>query len=192
VSSEEEKVIVGRRLTEGGGTRTGMAFGDAAVSGCHQRPGDAQRSSMHSSTKDRLHEAARTARLRYPGAVGELLNQELLSWMVFGHQLGSDLIMRVAAELLTDGVNTAGQPERVVPPFADALGVPDAADRRSAAASGRSTHPVARWTVPARRVQGGGIGRAPAGGDPRRPAGAPTEGRRWPSTAPTTSPPGSS
>jgi len=36
----------------------------------------------------------------YPGAVGELLSQELLSWMVFGHQLGSDLIMRVADDLL--------------------------------------------------------------------------------------------
>lgn len=61
-----------------------------------------QASLMTSSTKDCIHEAARTAKLRYPGAVGELLSQELLSWMVFGHQLGSDLIMRVAAEVLED------------------------------------------------------------------------------------------
>ena len=68
---------------------------------------DGQRPWMPSSTKDRLHEAARAATLRYPGAVGELLHQELLSWMVFGHQLGSGLIMRLAAELLTDDGNTA-------------------------------------------------------------------------------------
>ena len=37
-----------------------------------------------------------------PGAVGELLSQELLSWMVFGHQLGSNLIMRVADNLLVE------------------------------------------------------------------------------------------
>ena len=43
---------------------------------------------------------ARRATNRYPGAIGELLSQELLSWMVFGHQLGSDLIMRVADDLL--------------------------------------------------------------------------------------------
>jgi hypothetical protein len=34
--------------------------------------------------------------------VGELLSQELFSWMVFGHQLGSDLIMRVATEVLAE------------------------------------------------------------------------------------------
>ena len=41
-------------------------------------------------------------RNRYPGAIGELLSQELLSWMVFGHLLGSDLIMRVADDLLVE------------------------------------------------------------------------------------------
>jgi hypothetical protein len=60
---------------------------------------------MDQCTKERIHQAARTAGLRYPGAVGELLSQELLSWMVFGHQLGSDLIMRVAAEVLADDVD---------------------------------------------------------------------------------------
>jgi hypothetical protein len=102
----------GRQFTEGRGTPTGIAFGDTAVPGCQKWRSDARRSWMHSSTKDRLHEAARAARLRHPGAVGELLNQELLSWMVFGHQLGSDLSMRLAVELLTDGVNAAAQPER--------------------------------------------------------------------------------
>jgi hypothetical protein len=31
------------------------------------------------------------------------LSQELLSWMVFGHRLGSVLIMRVADDLLVEG-----------------------------------------------------------------------------------------
>ena len=55
---------------------------------------------MDLPTKQVLLEAGRAAKARYPGAVGELLSQELLSWMVFGHQLGSDLITRVAAEVL--------------------------------------------------------------------------------------------
>ncbi|MFC4948654.1 hypothetical protein [Pseudonocardia sp. GCM10023141] len=57
---------------------------------------------MSLETKERLRAAARLAPRRYPGAVGELLSQELLSWMVFGHQLGCDLIMRVADALLVD------------------------------------------------------------------------------------------
>lgn len=57
---------------------------------------------MDSETKEWLLAAARRAERRYPGAVGELLSQELLSWMVFGHQLGSDLIMRVADDLLLE------------------------------------------------------------------------------------------
>jgi hypothetical protein len=57
---------------------------------------------MDSETKAWLLAAARRAELRYPGAIGELLSQELLSWMVFGHQLGSNLIMRVADDLLVE------------------------------------------------------------------------------------------
>jgi hypothetical protein len=57
---------------------------------------------MDVPTKQFLLEAGRTATARYPGAVGELLSQELFSWMVFGHQLGSDLIMRVAADVLAE------------------------------------------------------------------------------------------
>ena len=57
---------------------------------------------MDSETKEWLLAAARRAELRFPGAVGELLSQELLSWMVFGHQLGSNLIMRVADDLLLE------------------------------------------------------------------------------------------
>ena len=66
------------------------------------RPGAAQVVLMDTNTKERLCAAARRATQRYPGAVGELLSQELLSWMVFGHQLGSDLIMRLADDLLVD------------------------------------------------------------------------------------------
>jgi hypothetical protein len=58
---------------------------------------------IDSTTRHFLLEAGQTARLRYPGAVGELLSQELFSWMVFGHRLGSDLIMRVATEVLAEG-----------------------------------------------------------------------------------------
>lgn len=57
---------------------------------------------MDAETKEWLFAAARRATHRYPGPVGELLSQELLSWMVFGYQLGSDLIMRVADDLLLD------------------------------------------------------------------------------------------
>lgn len=55
---------------------------------------------MDTSTKERLRHAADRAGQRYPGPVGELLRQELLSWMVFGHLLGSALIMQVADELI--------------------------------------------------------------------------------------------
>ncbi len=55
---------------------------------------------MDLDTREWLLAAAKRAKVRYPGAIGELLSQELLSWMVFGHQLGSDLIMRVADDLL--------------------------------------------------------------------------------------------
>jgi hypothetical protein len=66
-------------------------------------PGSAARVvRMDSETKEWLLAAARRAELRFPGAVGELLSQELLSWMVFGHQLGSNLIMRVADDLLLE------------------------------------------------------------------------------------------
>jgi hypothetical protein len=57
---------------------------------------------MDAETKEWLFAAARRATHRYPGPVGELLSQELLSWMVFGYQLGSDLIMRVVDDLLLD------------------------------------------------------------------------------------------
>lgn len=56
---------------------------------------------MDTTTKQRLLDAAEVARRRYPGPVGELLSQELLSWMVFGHHIGSVLILRVADHLTT-------------------------------------------------------------------------------------------
>ena len=56
---------------------------------------------MSSSCKEDLLAAARRARDLYPGAVGELLYQEIVSWLQFGYMLGSDLIFRVAEELNT-------------------------------------------------------------------------------------------
>lgn len=55
---------------------------------------------LDSATKQRLREAADRAEQAYPGAIGELLRQELLPWMVFGHHLGSHRILRVADTLL--------------------------------------------------------------------------------------------
>lgn len=63
-------------------------------------PSDEQRL-MAPSCKEELLDAAGRARRLYPGPVGELLHQELLSWLQFGHMLGSDLILRVAEELNT-------------------------------------------------------------------------------------------
>jgi hypothetical protein len=60
---------------------------------------------MDSLTKQLLLEAGQAAKVIHPGAVGELLSQELFSWMVFGHRLGSNLIMRVAAEVLAENVD---------------------------------------------------------------------------------------
>lgn len=57
-------------------------------------------SMMDSDTKHRLLAAAELAQRHYPGAVGELLHQELLSWMVCGRHLGSTLIMRVAGQII--------------------------------------------------------------------------------------------
>ena len=68
----------------------------------NSRSGLCQVVRLDSETKQWLFAASRRATQRYPGAVGELLSQELLSWMVFGHHLGSDLIMRVADDLLLE------------------------------------------------------------------------------------------
>ncbi len=55
---------------------------------------------MELPSKEVLLDAARRAQLVYPGPVGELLHQELVSWLQFGHLLGSSLIFRVADELI--------------------------------------------------------------------------------------------
>lgn len=55
---------------------------------------------MELPSKEVLLDAARRAQLLYPGPVGELLHQELVSWLQFGHLLGSSLIFRVADELI--------------------------------------------------------------------------------------------
>ena len=67
----------------------------------HRRadPASVQRP-MELPTKEVLLDAARRAQLLYPGPVGELLHQELVSWMQFGHLLGSALIVRIADELI--------------------------------------------------------------------------------------------
>lgn len=64
---------------------------------------------MDSTTKLRLRTAAAEARQRYPGPVGELISQELRSWMVFGHLLGSALILRVADDLTATGHDGVGE-----------------------------------------------------------------------------------
>ena len=54
---------------------------------------------MDLERKEELLAAAKQARQAYPGPVGELLHQELVSWIQFGHMLGSELIFRVASEI---------------------------------------------------------------------------------------------
>jgi hypothetical protein len=63
-----------------------------------QDPDDVRRP-MELPAKEALLDAAGRARLLYPGPVGELLHQELVSWLQFGHLLGSALIFRVVDEL---------------------------------------------------------------------------------------------
>jgi hypothetical protein len=55
---------------------------------------------MELPSRELLLDAARRARLLYPGPVGEMLHQELVSWLQFGHLLGSALIFKVADELI--------------------------------------------------------------------------------------------
>ncbi len=71
-------------------------------------PGSAQ--PMELSAKEVLLLASRRAQLLYPGPVGELLHQELVSWLQFGHLLGSALIFRVAEELVQAPIPT--EPDR--------------------------------------------------------------------------------
>lgn len=66
---------------------------------------------MELPTKEALLDAAKRAQLLYPGPVGELLHQELVSWLQFGHLLGSALIFRVVDEL-----NQARDPSSTSPP----------------------------------------------------------------------------
>lgn len=65
---------------------------------------------MDGPTKQRLRAAADRAVERHPGPVGELLAQELHSWMVFGHRLGATLILRVADDLLEHPVQPTDKP----------------------------------------------------------------------------------
>jgi len=78
--------------------------GDAPALRLHEtsRMSPPEPRSMELPSKEILLDAAERARLRYPGPVGELLHQELVSWLQFGHFLGSTLIFRVAEELIAD------------------------------------------------------------------------------------------
>lgn len=85
---------------------------------------------MDTAAKERLRTAADRAKEAYPGPVGDLLRQELLSWMVFGRLLGSSLIMRLADELLIDVPSGPGGPAcpggraATAEPLPDVVGVP--------------------------------------------------------------------
>jgi len=57
---------------------------------------------MDHQEKMRIRAAAYRATRLYPGAVGELISRELLTWEEFGYRLGSSqLIMRLVNEVLT-------------------------------------------------------------------------------------------
>jgi hypothetical protein len=78
-------------------------------------PVSAQRA-MELPSKEVLLDAARRAQLLYPGPVGELLHQELVSWLQFGHLLGSALIFRIADELIHTPYPAAPEePDRAAP-----------------------------------------------------------------------------
>ncbi len=62
---------------------------------------DAAPERMDHHIRMRLRMAAFRAARVYPGAVGELLSQELLTWETLGIRLGSkSMIMRVVEEIL--------------------------------------------------------------------------------------------
>jgi hypothetical protein len=61
---------------------------------------DLPRLELHERSRYRA--AADYARLRYPGAVGELIHRELRAYAEFGHRFARDaLVPRLAADILT-------------------------------------------------------------------------------------------
>jgi hypothetical protein len=83
-----------------------------------QRPDDERRRTGRPMTIDhgsrtRLRAAAFRASLVYPGPVGELIAQELLSWDEFGHRLGGTrMIMALVEHVLRTPAAGAGSPPR--------------------------------------------------------------------------------
>jgi hypothetical protein len=63
-------------------------------------------------SRTRLRAAAFRARLVYPGPVGELITQELLSWDEFGHRLGGNRMIMTLVEhvLRTPAAGPSTQP----------------------------------------------------------------------------------
>lgn len=52
--------------------------------------------------RSRYRAAAHHAKRAYPGAVGELLSREILSWEEFGYRLGGEALMaQVVADVLS-------------------------------------------------------------------------------------------
>lgn len=58
--------------------------------------------------KSRYRAAAHHAKRAYPGAVGELLSREILSWEEFGYRLGGEALMaRVVSDVLEQSIGDA-------------------------------------------------------------------------------------
>jgi hypothetical protein len=54
-------------------------------------------------TRSRFRWAAREVKRQYPGAVGELLSNEISSWEDFGYRIGGNALMsRVVSAILDD------------------------------------------------------------------------------------------
>lgn len=70
---------------------------------------------MDQPTKQRLRRAAQHARKVHPGATGELLFREIMTWEEFGYRLGSkSLIMRVVDQILA--LPLPASPAKFTPP----------------------------------------------------------------------------
>lgn len=63
---------------------------------------------MELHARSRYRAAAHHAKRAYPGAVGELLSKEILSWEEFGYRLGGEALMaRVVADVLEQPIGDA-------------------------------------------------------------------------------------
>ncbi len=63
---------------------------------------------MELHARSRYRAAAHHAKRAYPGAVGELLSREILSWEEFGYRLGGEALMaQVIADVLEQPIGEA-------------------------------------------------------------------------------------